>query len=335
MRHLSKAALVGLAVTALAGTAGCSVGPGGYGNAAARVDTSRYPSDPVQVIVPYEAGGATDQMVRVISQPIADGLGTEPLVVLNQPGGAGTIGTTRVVGASPDGYTLGVVAGGPLTVQPHYGRTIYSYDDVTPVARLAVAPIVLAVPASSPWQTLDDMIAAARTTPGSVRYASTGAGNPANLAMEKLDGAAGIETTQVPFDSSGEAVTAVLGGNVEAAAGVASGFVSSLRSGKLRLLANLGSVKGAGYETVPTLAELGHDAATDITTGIIGPPDLPVGYRDKIAAAVRAALDRPDIREQIERTGAVPRFAGPDEYRAEITDEYQQNGEVLHAAGLI
>ena len=312
----------------------CSVGPGGL-SGAGPVDAALYPADPVEVVVPYEAGGATDQMMRSLAQPMADRLGAEPVVVLNQPGGAGTIGTTRVVAASPDGYTLGFIAGGPLTVQPHYGRTIYSYDDVTPVARVAVSPIVLAVKADSPWRTVEDMIASVRTKPGSFRYSSTGAGNPANLAMEKLDAAAGIETTQVPFESSAEAVTALLGGNVEGAAGAPSGFAASVRSGDLKILVNLGSVKGADYASVPTLKEAGYDVATDITSGFIGPKNLPRPYLDKLSNAIRGALDDPQTRRQIEMAGAVPSFGTPEQYTSDIAREFSETRKALDDAGLI
>ncbi|AOS63801.1 tripartite tricarboxylate transporter substrate binding protein [Actinoalloteichus hymeniacidonis] len=315
-------------------TTACAIGPGGI-NGSIPVDPASFPAGPIEVVVPYEAGGGTDQMIRALTQPVGDELGSEPLVVLNQPGGAGTIGTTRVVAASPDGHTLGFIAGGPVTVQPHYGRTIYSYDDVTPIARIAVAPIVLAVPADSPWNTLDDLLDDVRATPGSVRYASTGAGNPANLAMEKLDIAADVETTQVPFESSAESVTAVLGGNVEAAAGSPAGFAASVQSGDLRILANLGSVKGTGYEDVPTLRESGYDIATDITSGFIAPKDIPDEVAAEIAQAIGTALEDPAVREQIELSGAVPRFGDSADYAADIAAEYRDNGEVLRAAGLL
>ncbi|MBK1789430.1 tripartite tricarboxylate transporter substrate binding protein [Prauserella cavernicola] len=325
---------IAAALLAVPAVASCAVGPGGI-SGDAPVDPASYPAGSIEVVVPYEAGGATDQMVRLITDPVAENMGAEALVVLNQPGGAGTIGTTRVVAASPDGYTLGFVAGGPLTVQPHYGRTIYSPDDLTPVARVGVSPIVLAVRADAPWRTVEDLITSVRAEPGSVRYASTGAGNPANLAMERLDNAAGVDTTQVPFESSAEAVTALLGGNVEAAAGSPSGFAASVRSGDLRILANLGSVKGEGYENVPTLRESGYDVATDITSGFIAPGDLPDTYRDKLAEAVRTALENPELRDKFATTGAVPRFGGPGEYAADIAREYEQTGEALHAAGLL
>ncbi|MEU6641949.1 tripartite tricarboxylate transporter substrate binding protein [Saccharomonospora sp. NPDC046836] len=331
---LRVATRIAAALLTVPAAASCAVGPGGL-SGSAPADPSLYPAGSIEVVVPYEAGGATDQMIRLLTEPVAKRLGAEALVVLNQPGGAGTIGTTRVVAASPDGYTLGFVAGGPLTVQPHYGRTIYSPEDLTPVARVGVAPIVLAVPADSAWRTIDDLIASVRAEPGSVRYASTGAGNPANLAMERLDVAAGIDTTQVPFESSAESVTALLGGNVEAAAGVPSGFASSVRSGDLRILANLGSVKGEGYENVPTLRESGYDVATNITSGLIAPKGLPDTYRDEIATAVRDALNDPVLREKFITTGAVPSFGGPEEYAADIAREYTEAGEALHAAGLL
>lgn len=330
--RLSRRWAAASSLAAVVVTTGCAVGPGGSSGSTA---VQNYPSAPVEIVVPYNAGGATDQAVRVLTKPVGDVLGDEPLVVLNQAGGAGTIGTTRVVAATPDGYTLGFVAGGPLTLQPHYGRTVYSWQDVTPIARVSTAPIVLAVPADSPLRTVDDLVRTSREKPGSVRYASTGAGNPANLAMEKLNTAAGIKTTQVPFESSAEAVTAVLGKNVEAAAGSPSGFTASVKSGSLRLLANLGSVRGEGYENIPTLKEAGYDVATDIRSGFIAPAGLPDELLRRVSSAIQTVLARPEVRRKIELTGAVPDYGGPEEYRRDIAEEFEETRKVLRDAGLI
>lgn len=262
-------------------------------------------------------------------------LNDETIAVINEAAGSGTVGMTQVVNAEPDGYKLAFVAGGPLTVQPHFGQTTYGYDDVRPIARVATAPLVLAVAADAPWDTIEDLVADLKENPGSFRYSSTGTGNPANIAMEKFDAAAGVDTKQVPFESSSEAVTALLGGNVDGAAGLPSGFTASVENGDLKLLANLGDVKGDTFADVPTLVESGYDAVTNVTSGLVAPLDTSDEVADAITEAVRLAIEDPKTLETIEATGALPNFGDADEYAVDIKADYDENGTVLEELGLV
>lgn len=262
-------------------------------------------------------------------------LNNQSMVVLNDAGGAGTSGMTSVVNSEPDGYSLAFIAGGPLTLQPHYGKTSYSHDDVTPIARIATSPIVLAVRADAPWNSIEELVADLKKNPGSFRYASTGTGNPANIAMEKFDAAAGVDTQQVPFKSSSETVTALLGKNVDGAAGLPQGFTASVKSGDLKILANLGSVKDASYAEVPTLVESGIDASTDLTSGLVGPKGLSDDVVAALSNAVKKSLENPDVAEKIASSGAVPDFGTGDEYAADIASDFEENGQILKELGLV
>jgi tripartite-type tricarboxylate transporter receptor subunit TctC len=329
MRPIAIARTVALATgVALLATA-CSVGAGSQGGGG---DGGSYPTGPIEMVVTYQAGGASDQLARTITPSMEQTLG-QSIIVQNEPGGAGTVGMTSVIQSEPNGYKLGFIAGGPLTVQPHYGRTTYQHDDITPVAQVATAPLLLAVKADAPWQTIDDLIAHLKGG-GSFTYASSGAGNPANIAMEKLDAAAGVDTNQVPFESSGEVASALLGGNVDGAAGLPSAFAGPAGSGEMRILANLGDVKGSFYQAVPTLAESGFDAVTNVTNGVVGPKGLSADVVTKLSGSIKTALEDEAISQKIEASGFVPDFGDSAAYGAALESEYQETGVVLKELGL-
>lgn len=303
---------------------GASQGGGGSDN---------YPDGPIEVVVTYEAGGASDQLARNVAPAMGDDLG-QTMVVENEPGGAGTVGVTSVTSAEPDGYRLGFVAGGPLTVQPHYGMTEYEYDDIVPVARVATAPLLLVVRSDAPWDTVGDLVDHLESGE-EFKYASSGTGNPANVAMEKFDMAAGVDTSQVPFEGSGQVASALLGGNVDAAAGLPSSFAASVESGDLKVLANLGNVKTGFYSEAQTLEESGYDAITNISNGIVAPPDTDPAIVETLAGSVETALEEPEVAERIEAAGFTSSYADGQEYGEELDREYEEMGQVLDRLGLL
>jgi tripartite-type tricarboxylate transporter receptor subunit TctC len=322
--------LAGMAAVVVGLVAGCSVGPGSQGGGSG----AKYPDGPIEMVVTYQAGGASDQLARTLSPKLESSLGTS-VIVQNVAGGAGTVGLQSVVKAAPDGYSLGFIAGGPLTVQPHYGRTTYKYDDVRPVARVATAPLLLAVRSDAPWNTVQDLVEHLKKNQGSFSYASTGAGNPANIAMEKFDKAAGVETKQVPFESSGEATSALLGGNVDAAAGLPSAFGASVESGDLKILANLGDVKGSFYEAVPTLKDSGYDAVTNVTNGMVAPKGISDEAVKTLSDAIAGAIEDDETAKKIIASGFIPDFGDGNEYSDTLSAEYAETGVVLKELGLL
>lgn len=327
---MRKARLAGVASVMVAMVAGCSVGPGSQGGGAG----AKYPDGPVEIVVTYSAGGASDQLARTLSPSLESSLGTS-VIIQNQAGGSGTVALTSLVKAAPDGYSLAFIAGGPVTVQPHYGRTTYKKDDVRPVARVATAPLLLAVRSDAPWNTVQELVEHLKKNQDSFAYSSTGAGNPANIAMEKFDEAAGVETKQVPFESSGEATSALLGGNVDAAAGLPSAFAASVRSGDLKILANLGDVKGSFYESVPTLKDSGYDAVTNVTNGLIAPKGVSDEVARILSDAISKALGDAEIAKKITASGFIPDFGDGKEYSEALSAEYEETGAVLKELGLL
>ncbi|TDL39654.1 tripartite tricarboxylate transporter substrate binding protein [Arthrobacter nitrophenolicus] len=322
--------LAGVAALVVGLVSGCSVGPGSQGGG----NGAKYPDGPVEMVVTYQAGGASDQLARTLSPSLESSLGTS-VIVQNVAGGSGTVGLQQVAKADSDGYSLAFIAGGPLTVQPHYGRTTYKFDDVRPVARVATAPLLLAVRSDAPWKTVQDLVAHLKKNQESFSYASTGAGNPANIAMEKFDRAAGVETKQVPFESSGEATTALLGGNVDAAAGLPSAFAASVQSGDLRILANLGDVKGAFYESVPTLKDSGYNAVTNVTNGLVAPKGVSDEVVKTLTDAVSGAIGDDEIAKKIIASGFIPDYGDGEAYSETLSAEYAETGAVLKELGLL
>ncbi|MFC9334266.1 Bug family tripartite tricarboxylate transporter substrate binding protein [Arthrobacter sp. NPDC057009] len=327
---MKKVRLAGIASAVVALVAGCSVGPGSQGGG----NGAKYPDGPVEIVVTYQAGGASDQLARTLSPSLESTLGTS-VIVQNQAGGSGTVALTSLVKADPNGRSLAFIAGGPLTVQPHYGRTTYKQDDVRPIARVATAPLLLAVRGDAPWKSVQDLVEHLKKNQDSFSYASTGAGNPANIAMEKFDKAAGVETKQVPFESSGEATSALLGGNVDAAAGLPSAFAASVQSGDLKILANLGDVKGAFYESVPTLKDSGYDAVTNVTNGVVAPKGVSDDVVKTLSDAIEAALNDDEIAKKITASGFIPDFGDSTEYSDALSKEYSETGQVLKELGLL
>lgn len=124
-----------------------------------KTEEDSFPTKPIEMIVPYGAGGSTDQIARLIQRSVNDYLPNgQTIQIINEPGGAGVIGLTKVLNAKPDGYTIGLTASGAITNQPHYGSTSYTHDSFQPISRIATSPILLAVKSDSPWTTLDDLI---------------------------------------------------------------------------------------------------------------------------------------------------------------------------------
>nr|MDA8218830.1 tripartite tricarboxylate transporter substrate binding protein [Dehalococcoidales bacterium] len=187
--------------------------PAGCQNGAGRV----YPDKPVTIIALDPAGGPTDIVARQLAEA-AKPFFPQPLVVINRPGGAGTIAAAEVAKAAPDGYTIGLQAVGPLALQPHRNQLPYQGPrDFTPIIKLVDQPLVLAVRADSSRQTASDLLRDAQASPGRIRVALPGAGTIAQLVLTELRRQTGAVFTPVPFGSAGEAVLALLGGEVEAA----------------------------------------------------------------------------------------------------------------------
>jgi len=256
-----------------------------------------YPAKPVTMIVPFPPGGVADIVGRPLAAAMEKSLG-QPVVVVNRTGAGGAIGMTAAAKAAPDGYTilmtLSSISIFPVS-DPMQGKAApYQISDFMPIALVTADPTVLVVGASSPYRTIGDFVAAAKANPGKINYSSSGIFGTLHVAMEMFAGAAGIELFHVPYQGGGPAVTALLGGQVQALASGPAAAVGQIKGGKMRALAGWGAKRLDLMPDLPTFKELGYqDVEFYIWSAVVAPAAIPANVQHRLRAAVRAAVADP------------------------------------------
>ncbi|MEU6643519.1 tripartite tricarboxylate transporter substrate binding protein [Saccharomonospora sp. NPDC046836] len=300
-------------------------------------EDANYPNRPIEMIIAYEAGGVTDSIAQAFSRVISDHMpGDQPVVVRNIPGGAGVVGTTKAWQARPDGYTISMVPPGPLSVQPLYGNAPYQPEEFRAIIRLASNPIVFAVRSDAPWDTFEEWLEWTKKNPGEFSYASGATGAPSQLALEQLVLAENLRTSYVPFQSTGEAYAALLGGHVDGVSVSSQQVKAGLAAGEVKILANLGTDRDIDYlHGVPSLTELGYDMAIDAYFGIVASADIPDDRVTVLHDAFQATLNDPDVNRILKNTGVLPDYAPATTFQQQIMDDFAVYRETLTALQLI
>lgn len=301
---------VALVIALAAG--GCAAGGTGGQTAAS------FPEGDITLVVPYAAGGASDLSARALATGMEQELGV-PIVVENRTGGAGAVGLSYLAGASPDGYTVGYL---PVETTM-LGFQGYAIDpaDYDPLGQMVSVPATLAVPADSPYRTLDDLVAAASAAPDTVTVANSGVGSIWNATTTALGEAAGVTFRPIPFDGGAPAVTAAVAGDVDAVVAGISETAAPAADGRLRVLALFADEPSEALPGVPTASELGYDVVIGGWGAVGAPAGLPADVRDELVAAVRTAATSADFTAVIEQSGNVPVYADPDAFGAFYRDE--------------
>lgn len=233
------------------------------------------PSEPVQLIVGFAAGGGSDTTARQIVASAQECYPT-PLVIVNKPGAAGTIAALEVSKAEPDGYTLLLGGGSESTSVPAFRDLPYdARSDFTPIIRLFVGTRFLVVNAKSDYQTIDDVIEAAEADPGQIAYGSNGVGGLAHALPLLLGREAGVEFKHVPYQGGAPAIRALLSGQIDFTVGGAPEIRGQVEGGNLRVLAIASEERNPNFPDVPTLKELGYGIVVENMKGWIGPAGLP------------------------------------------------------------
>jgi len=290
----------------------------------AAVAQGQYPTHPISYLLHVSPGGATDVMARRLSIELEKTL-KQPLVVENMPGGRGAAQRAKLTSAAPDGYTIAAVT------STHIGamnQTLKSYnvDSVDWIARLATEPYLVVVPANSPIKTMKDLVEQAKSKPGSVVMAGFVRGSGGHFAWEIMAKAAGVPSANVrwvPYDSVGDAVTATLGGHAGAAVAYVDLVRTHVESGALRVIGIMTEERVPQLPDVPTLKEQGINADTSWQQmrGIIGPKGMPDDVKTKIADAVKAALQTPDMLAYYKDSSLLSAFMGPAEFTKQARHE--------------
>jgi tripartite-type tricarboxylate transporter receptor subunit TctC len=295
----------------------------------------KYPDRPITIINPFSAGGSTDLMARALEKTAVKHLG-QSLVVVSKPGGGGTIGWNELSGATPDGYTIGVTGIG-LILQPLYGPTRYNYmTALEPLAQVGTTPVVLAVRADQPWQTLEDLVSYAKQHPGAIKYGHSGLGTITHVTGEAFAKEAGITIDQVPFTGTPEGITATLGGHIHILLTLSTGTQEYIKSGKIRVLAVGGEKRltQPEFAQVPTFKELGLDITFSTWHGVAAPKGLPEDVRNKLAEGLKGMINEPAFKKSMEDMGLAVEYLGPQESLDQWISDNAKLSKIVKETGI-
>jgi tripartite-type tricarboxylate transporter receptor subunit TctC len=295
-----------------------------------------YPSRPVHVILPFSPGGSTDILVRPIAAKLQDMLG-QPFVIENRGGAGGNIGAAAVAFAKPDGYTLMMTTSGVVVVN----KSLYSNlsfdpeNDFVPISIIASLPNVLVVAKKSPFNSVGDIVRAAKAEPGHLTFGSGGIGTSNHLSGELLKYIEKIDITHIPYRGGGPAVIAALSGETSMLFATMPSAIGQVRAGQLKALAVTSRQRAAALPDVPTMAEAGvQDFAVEIWIGALAPKGTPLEITEKLSKAIAEVLKDPDIRKRLEAEGYNPVASTPADMSKQIQTESALWKKVIGAAGL-
>jgi tripartite-type tricarboxylate transporter receptor subunit TctC len=304
------------------------------GSTPAPADASDFPDRPVQMIVPVGAGGSTDTIMRALVNYAAPLLG-QSIVILNKPGASGMIGVAQLSQAKPDGYTIGGIWSGPLTMAPHVTAPIYKPTDYTVVAMVTEAPGVLCTapsfPASNGREFLDEL----RQHPDKYTYGADGVGGFVQFATERVFSAAKVHARMIPFSGADKTVTAFLSGTIDIYGGAITSVLPFVKEGKAKCLLVTSSQRYAALPDVNSLSDVGlADQQTLLWRGIIAPKAMPADRLDKLRTTFRKAVDDPAFKKLAEARGEEPWSLKVDDLDKYVQDEFKTMGSLATTLNL-
>lgn len=295
-----------------------------------------FPSRTVTIVSPYQAGGTSDIIARILAQKLSERFG-QNVVIENRPGANGTIGVNQVVRAEPDGHTLLAVASSALTLNPIFYKSL-SYDvgrDLAPITRTGQVTNVLVVHPSVPAKDLKELIALARQKPGELIYASQGVGSNGHLIAEQFRLRAGIDYRHVPYKGSAPAVQDLLGGRVQIMFDNLPSALPQIQSGNLRALAVTTAERSSLLPDVPTIAETGYpDFDAPAWFAILSAKPVPAPLRAELEKAIVESLKSPDVRDKLKAAGVEIAADGADALDKRIEKESAVWRDVVTKAGI-
>jgi putative tricarboxylic transport membrane protein len=289
------------------------------------------PSKPVQFIVPYAAGGGSDVLARSIASVIQEmKLNPTPLVVVNQGGGSGTVGTTTVAQSPGNDHMLLTFISGQVAAPMVVGKGAATYKDLTLIAGLAIDEEVIIVKADSPYKTIEDVVAAAKQRPGALTIGGTATGQEDQMCNSLFERAAGVKLRYVPFNSGGEALTALLGGHTDLAWANPSEFFSQWEAKLVRPLAVAKESRLAKFKDVPTLKEKGYDVTFKMFRGIAAPPGISPAVAAHYENVMKRLAESPAWKEKyLEQYMLTPAWMSSKEFSGFVANSEKQFKELL------
>jgi tripartite-type tricarboxylate transporter receptor subunit TctC len=298
-----------------------------------------FPSRPITLVVPFPPGGQADLNARPTAAALEKVLKT-PVGVVNRTGAAGAVGMASVASARPDGYTL-LMALSSISIIPEADKLFdrkpaYTTDQLAPIALVSADPTVLVVPASRPWRSVADLIADAKARPGQVAFSSSGVYGTLHLAMAMLEHAAGVKMKHIPYNGAGPALTAILGGQVDALASGPAVVIPHVKSGKLRALASWGDQRVPALPDVPTFKELGYrDVEFYIWAGLFAPAGTPAPVLATLREAARKAVEDPDFKAAMAKIETPVAYRDAPDFQRFWDEDAKRLAEAVRRVGRV
>lgn len=289
--------------------------------------TDNYPSRPITLTVPYGAGGSTDSLARAFAERLGDKLGVT-VVVDYKAGAGGTLGATHVKNQAPDGYSLTLL---PLSVlrQPYLVKVNYEpLKDLTWIAAVANYSYVVAVPETSKWQTIQELVEDVKANPGKFNYAASAQYSSNHLALAELGRVAGLDWTFIPYKGDAEAITSLLGNNVDIISATTT-ILPFVKDKKVRPLAVAGAQRSPDFEGVPTLKESGYDVVMASPLGVGGPANMPPEVVEKLDRAIIEVMEDPAFIERARLLGFELAHMNHEDYTAWAKETYANEKTII------
>ena len=295
-----------------------------------------WPNRPVRVIVPFGPGGTGDALARIVADGLSSSL-KQQFVVENRTGAGGMIGAQAIASAAPDGYTVGITNVSTLSLIPVLNpkQSYHPLNDFTHIAFIAGAPVALAVYPKTGIKTLEDFIAYANKSPKPLTFASSGLGSDGHLIGEAIAAATKIKVEHVPYKSTGQALTDVVGGHVTFSTFTLSSSSSFIRAGTIIGVAVTSPERMPDYPDLPTFKELGYpDLVSSTWFSLSGPAKLPKDIVERLNREVAAVMKRPEVQARLRRDGLLTEVMSPAAFTSFVAAEGARWAPLIERAGL-
>jgi tripartite-type tricarboxylate transporter receptor subunit TctC len=300
---------------------------------AALAQAQPYPAKPVRMVIPFPPGGATDLLGRLVAQKLSERMG-QTVVAENRTGGGGNIGAEYTVKAPADGYTV-MIAGIPHAINMTlYKKVTYDFaSDLTPIANLATFPSMIAVHPSLPVKNMRELIALARSSPGTLNYGAS-AGSPNHLVMELIGVLAKVKFVHIGYKGSGPGIIDLIGGHLHVSSIGFPGAMPHVKTGRLRPIAVTSAKRSSLLPDLPTIAESALPGF-DVTSwyGVFGPAKLPGEIVTRLNTEIRALMDAEDVKSKLAGVGAEVETNSPQEFAKLVRSEIDRWAKVVKASG--
>jgi tripartite-type tricarboxylate transporter receptor subunit TctC len=293
-----------------------------------------YPSRPITLIVAWPAGGSVDTVARLIAEPLRVHLG-QPVLIVNRGGAVGTIGANVVAKAAPDGHTLLLTPPPPLTINRHlFSKMNFDSMLFSPISQIYESANALLVANTVPIDSMQQLLRYAKENPGKLTYGSPGAGSTGHLAAEMLSATAEVKFTHIPFNGTGPALVAVLGGHIDLMFSELSAALPQIKSGKVKAIAVSSFKRNPSLPDVPAISETLAGFSATTSGNLVGPPNMPASVVNKISLAVSDVLHEPEVMKMFLNVSAIPIGSTPQEMAQILKTDSDKWGKVIKSVGV-